>query len=209
MQSKWRQTLFSGAQWQEKRQWAQTGTQEVLSEHQEKILLLCSWCKTVTGCPEKLWSLPVSLLGDFQKLPGHGLGQSAWTGPAWGGGLGQLASRDPFPSQPFCNCVIGLPLSQLCRSVLLSGLNFARNNNDCNCDFTLDSSHGDMGKRRLFPSLPTHVNKGQSHSVSKLSSLGWKRRTKAQESLITAYIFTRIHDVSLDSPACYSSCIFQ
>lgn len=43
-----------------KRQRAQTGTQEVLSEQQKTFFffffVLCEWLRTVTGCPKKLWS---------------------------------------------------------------------------------------------------------------------------------------------------------
>lgn len=42
MERKWSQGLFSGAQCQEKRQWAQTRTQEAPFEHQ-KALLCCVW----------------------------------------------------------------------------------------------------------------------------------------------------------------------
>ena len=34
----WGQTLFSGAQWQDKGQWVKTEAQEVLSEHEEELL---------------------------------------------------------------------------------------------------------------------------------------------------------------------------
>ena len=58
--------LFSGAQCQYKRQWAQTETQEVHTEHQE-VFLYCvgGW----HGMPERLWSL---LLGELQNPPRHG-----------------------------------------------------------------------------------------------------------------------------------------
>lgn len=45
--------LFGGAQWQAKRQWTQTGTEEMLSEHQETLkVFLWEWSSTSTGCPE-------------------------------------------------------------------------------------------------------------------------------------------------------------
>jgi len=65
------QTPFSNVQCQYKRQWAKSGTQEVLFEHQETLLDCVS---TGTGCSERLWGL---LLGDFQNTPGHGPGQPA------------------------------------------------------------------------------------------------------------------------------------
>jgi len=37
VQKRWRQALFSGAQCQEKRQWAQSGTQEIPAKHQETL----------------------------------------------------------------------------------------------------------------------------------------------------------------------------
>ena len=48
------QALFRGAQYQDKRQWAQTGTQEVPFGHQA-ALLFCVHDKALkTGCPEYL-----------------------------------------------------------------------------------------------------------------------------------------------------------
>ena len=66
--------------WQNKKKRAQTKIQEVSSEHQETLF----YC-------EGAWSLAqvaqvgcrcISLLGDIQKLPGCGAGQSAPGGPA-------------------------------------------------------------------------------------------------------------------------------
>ena len=56
MQRRWSQALFSGAQWQDKRQWAHTETQQVPSEHQE-TLLLWQWSNIGTDCPRRLWNL--------------------------------------------------------------------------------------------------------------------------------------------------------
>ena len=48
------QAIFSGAQGQDERQWAQTGTLEVPSEHQEELPSLLYRCWSIgTGCPEK------------------------------------------------------------------------------------------------------------------------------------------------------------
>lgn len=59
------QALFSSAQWQEKRQWAKTETQEVLSEHKKTLYHHKSgWELTLfdqRGCE-------VSLPGGIQKL---------------------------------------------------------------------------------------------------------------------------------------------
>lgn len=52
MQRRWSQALSSGTQWQGQRHWAQTGTQEVLSEYQETLFY---WDGTSAGtdCPER------------------------------------------------------------------------------------------------------------------------------------------------------------
>lgn len=91
-------------------------------------------------------------------------------------------------------------LSQLYRTVLLGGLHFARNNRDCNFDLTLVCSHGHMGKGKLSPPLPTHLNKGQSQSPSKLYTLGWKS-ISTRESNYCLHSHQK-HDVSLDSLLC-------
>jgi len=44
----------------------------------------------------------VSLLGDFQKLPGHGPGRAALRVPA-GAGAGVDKPRGAFPLQPVCD----------------------------------------------------------------------------------------------------------
>ena len=55
--ARWQMTLFSGAQWQDKGQWAQTEAREVPSEHEEELLPSEDWQSTGTGCPGRLWSL--------------------------------------------------------------------------------------------------------------------------------------------------------
>jgi len=81
----WGQTLFSGAQRQDKGQWAQTETQEVPSEHEEELLPSegDGALKQVAqgGCG-------VSLSGGIQDPPGQGLVQPAVGDPALAGGLG-------------------------------------------------------------------------------------------------------------------------
>lgn len=76
--------LFSDAQCPDENQWEQNRTWEVPSDHQD-TLFYCegAWALTGTGCPEGLWSLPP---WDHQKPPGHGPGQAALGGPAWGPG---------------------------------------------------------------------------------------------------------------------------
>jgi len=80
----WGQTLSSGAQRQDKRQWAQTEAQEVLSEHEEELLpsegdgALAQAAQG--GCGG-------SFSGDIQDPPGRGPVQPAVGDPASAGGL--------------------------------------------------------------------------------------------------------------------------
>ena len=84
MSGGWGQTLFSGAQWQDKGQWAQTEAEEVLSEHEEELLhsegdgALAQAAQG--GCG-------VSFSGDTQDPPGRGAVQPAVGDPALAGGL--------------------------------------------------------------------------------------------------------------------------
>ena len=78
------QTLFSGAQRQDKGQWAQTEAQEVLSEPEEELLpsegdgALAQAAQG--GCG-------VSFSGDIQDLPGRSPVQPAVGDPASAGGV--------------------------------------------------------------------------------------------------------------------------
>jgi len=93
------QTLFSGAQRQDKGQQAQTEADEVPSEDEEELLPSegdegleqvvhrgCGFCFS----------------GDIQNLPGQGPVQPALGDPASAGGL----DGDPFQPLPFCDSVI-------------------------------------------------------------------------------------------------------
>jgi len=81
---RWGQTLFIGAQRQDKRQWAQTEAQEVPSEDEEELLHFeCDGALEQAaqgGCG-------VSFSGDIQNPSGSGLVQSALGDPALAGGL--------------------------------------------------------------------------------------------------------------------------
>jgi len=80
----WGQALFSGAQQQDKGQWAQTEAREVPPEHEEELLpsegdgALAQAAQG--GCG-------VSLSGDIPDPPGRGPVQPALGDPAWAGGL--------------------------------------------------------------------------------------------------------------------------
>jgi len=80
----WGQTLFSGAQRQDKGQWAQTEAEEVPSEHEEELLpsegdgALAQVAQG--GCG-------VFFSGDIPALPGRGAVQPALGDPASAAGL--------------------------------------------------------------------------------------------------------------------------
>jgi len=80
----WGQTSFSGAQRQDKGQWAQTEAQEVLSEHEEELLPSES-----DGALEQAahGGCGVSFSGDIQDPPGQGPVEPAVGDPASAGGL--------------------------------------------------------------------------------------------------------------------------
>jgi len=78
------QTLSSGAQRQDKGQWAQTEAEEVLSEHEEEFLPSegdGAVAQTAQG------GCGVSFSGDIQSPPGRGPVQPALGDPALAGGL--------------------------------------------------------------------------------------------------------------------------
>ena len=73
------QALFSGAQWQDKGQWAQTEAQEVPSEHEEELL------SEGDGALEHAaqGSCGVSFSGYIEDPPGQGPLQPTVGDPAW------------------------------------------------------------------------------------------------------------------------------
>ena len=103
MSGGWDQTLFSGAQWQDKGQWAQTEVQEVPSEHEEELLP-----SEGDGALEQAaqGGGGDSFSGDIQAPPGQGAVQPAVGDPASAGGLDWVTHRGPFQPLPFCDSVI-------------------------------------------------------------------------------------------------------
>jgi len=98
----WGQTLFSGAQQQDKGQRAQTEAEEVSSEQEEELLpsegdgALAQAAQV--GCG-------VSFSGDIPDPPGRGPVQPALGDPALAEGLDQMIPRGPFQPLPFCDSV--------------------------------------------------------------------------------------------------------
>ena len=84
MSGGWGQALFSGAQWQDKGQWAQTEAEEVPSEHEEELLP-----SEGDGALEQAaqGGYGVSFSGDIPDPPGQGPVQPAVGDPALAGGL--------------------------------------------------------------------------------------------------------------------------
>jgi len=80
----WGQTLFSGAQRQDKGQWAQTEAQEVPFER-EKELLHSEGDRVLEQAAQG--GCGVSFSGDIQDLPGQGPVQPAVGDPTLTGGL--------------------------------------------------------------------------------------------------------------------------
>ena len=99
----WGQTLFSGAQQQDKGQRAQTEAEEVPSEHEEELLYSerdgALAQATQGGCG-------VSFFADIQGPPGQVPVLPAVGDPALAGGLDWMTHRGPFQPGTFCGSVI-------------------------------------------------------------------------------------------------------
>ena len=84
MSGGWGQTIFSGVQWQDKGQWAQTEAEEVPAEHGEELLP-----SEGDGALEQVaqGGCGVSFSGDIQTSLGQGPVQPGVGDPALAGGL--------------------------------------------------------------------------------------------------------------------------
>ena len=83
MSGGWGQTLSSGAQRQDKGQWAQTEAEEVPVEDEEE-LLHAEGDRALEQVAQG--GCGVSFSGDIQNPPGRGAVQPALGDPAWAGG---------------------------------------------------------------------------------------------------------------------------
>lgn len=81
----WSQALLSGAEQEDKRQWTETGAEEVPPE----LFLLCRWLSSETDCWEKLWRLPQGRYSSLDTTLPCALG-------AWAGRLDQVTHCCPF-----------------------------------------------------------------------------------------------------------------
>jgi len=99
---RWGQTLFSGAQWQDKGQRAQTEAWEIPVGHKEELLY-----SEGDGALEQVArrGCGVSFSRPSENLPGRGPVQPAVGDPASAGGLDWMILRGPFQPLPFCDSI--------------------------------------------------------------------------------------------------------
>ena len=100
MSGAWGQSLFRGAQGQDKGRWAQTEAEQGTSEREEDLLpsegdgALAQAAQGGGG---------VSFSGDIRELPGSGRVQPAVGDPASAGGSEEMTHRGPFQPLLFCD----------------------------------------------------------------------------------------------------------
>ena len=97
MSGGWGQTLSSGAQRQDKGQWAQTEAEEAPAEDEEELL--------PSEGDGALGGSGVSFSGDIPDPPGRGAVQPALGDPASTGGLDWVTHRGPFQPRTYCDTV--------------------------------------------------------------------------------------------------------
>ena len=102
MSGGWGQALFSGAQRQDKGQWAQTEAEEAPAEPKEE-LLPSEGDGALAQAAQR--SCGVSFSGDIQDLAGRGAVQPALGDPAWAGGW--AGGSPEGPSNPSHAVVLG------------------------------------------------------------------------------------------------------
>ena len=115
MSGGWGQALFSGAQWQDKGQWAQTEAEEVPAEHEEELLPSegdRALAQTAQG------GCGVSFSGDIQDPPGQGPVQPALGDPASAGGWTGWPTE--VPSNPEHSVYTHLPFLLMAQNAALS-----------------------------------------------------------------------------------------
>lgn len=163
MQRSWSQALFTGAQCQGERQWAQTGHIEfsLNTIKQFFIMGVVKYWSNQRGCG-------VCILGDLQNLPGHSPEQLALAdGHCPSRGLDQMTCRGPFQPpfsvKPLCKEHL---LHSICRAgiarAVVSQSNSAKNvpSNLCfSFAFQTEISHmHDFKKKKKLSSFCDNIN---------------------------------------------------
>jgi len=110
----WGQTLFIGAQQQDKAQWAQTEAEKAPAETEEE-LLPSEGDRALAQAAQGGWG--VSFSGDIQDPPGRGAVQPGLGDPAWAEGLDWVTHRGPCQPLP---CWDSVTLWKLVKPLMLS-----------------------------------------------------------------------------------------